>query len=109
MAVHNMSQTNPPTPEAFVNTRAPQQAVNREPAMIDGNDEDEGEILVGMGLYDTTAKYDQDPQLDNYISTVSSLLGSVYRPSEEATGKGLTLEEAWEPPKSDEEEDGDDE
>ncbi|KAG9255326.1 uncharacterized protein F5Z01DRAFT_48187 [Emericellopsis atlantica] len=109
MAVHNMSQTNPPTPEAFVNTKAPQPAVSGESAMIDGNDEDEGEILVGMGLYDTATKYDQDPQLDNYRSTVSSLLGSVYRPSGEATGKGLTLEEAWEPPKSDEEEDGDDE
>jgi hypothetical protein len=67
--------------------------------------EEEGEILVGMGLYDTSEKYEEDPQLNNYRSTVTSLLGSTFRHNE-PTGKGLTLEQAWEPPKSD---DGDDE
>jgi hypothetical protein len=64
--------------------------------------EEEGEILVGMGLYDTPEKHDEDPQLNNYRSTVSSLLGSSFRPME-PRGKGLKLEETWEPPKSDDE------
>ncbi|MCH8947783.1 MAG: hypothetical protein IH789_09180 [Acidobacteria bacterium] len=65
-------------------------------------------ILVGMGLYDTPETFDEDPQLNNYRSTVSSLLGSTYRP-QEPRGKGLKLEETWEPPKSDDGEDDDDE
>lgn len=59
--------------------------------------EEEGEILVGMGLYDTPEKCQDDPQLNNYRSTVTSLLGSTFRPKE-PTGKGLTLEQAWQPP-----------
>ncbi len=62
--------------------------------------------MIGMGLYDTPEKYSEDPQLDNYRTTVSSLLGSTFRPRE-STGKGLTLEQAWEPPKSDDEDDED--
>lgn len=58
--------------------------------------EEEGEILVGMGLYDAPEKSDTDPELDHYRTTTSHLLGSTYR-----KGAGLKLEEAWEPPQDD--------
>merc|ERR1712169_49064 len=100
---NGISRTTPPTPDSFVNPQQPQPAVSEDlPAALD-DEEDEGEILVGMGLYDTPEKYQpEDPQLNNYRSTVSSLLGSTFR-AREPTGKGLTLEQAWEPPKSDDE------
>jgi hypothetical protein len=68
--------------------------------------EEEGEILCGLGLYDSP-DIDKgalsDPQLDKYHSLVlSQLLGTSYR--RESTGKGLKLEETWNPPISDEEE-----
>jgi hypothetical protein len=68
--------------------------------------EEEGEILVGMGLYDAPTKYDSDPQLDNYRSTTSQLLGTTYR-GKEPTGKGLKLEESWQPPEDDDDDDED--
>lgn len=69
--------------------------------------EEDGEVLVGMGLYDAPDKVNDDPQLDNYRSTVSSLLGSRFRPAE-PQGKGLKLEETWSPPpKSEDDEDED--
>jgi hypothetical protein len=109
--MHNMVSTSPPTPDSFV----PLQQTS-QPAVSDAavsceqleDTEEEGEILVGMGLYDAPDKHDEDPQLNNYRSTVSSLLGSAYRPME-PTGKGLTLEEAWEPPQSDDDDDEEDE
>ncbi|ORY71690.1 uncharacterized protein BCR38DRAFT_17979 [Pseudomassariella vexata] len=68
--------------------------------------EEEGEILFGMGLYDTPDKTETDPELDHYRTTTSHLLGSTYR-----RGAGLKLEEAWEPSKekaeSDDGEEGD--
>ncbi|KAL1604845.1 hypothetical protein SLS60_004385 [Paraconiothyrium brasiliense] len=53
----------------------------------DVNMEEEGKELIGMGLYDVS-----DSSLD-----WSSSLG-------EATGKGLKLEETWQPPEDDDEE-----
>lgn len=71
--------------------------------------EDDGEVLVGMGLYDAPEKVNEDPQLDNYRSTVCSLLGSRFRPAE-PQGKGLKLEETWAPPpKSDDGEEDEEE
>lgn len=108
--MQGFNNTTPPTPEAFSQTRQP-------PVMPQGSmlyepldePEEEGEILVGMGLYDTPDKVCEDPQLNNYRSTVSSLLGSPYR-QQEPKGKGLKLEETWEPPAKtdDDEDDGDD-
>ena len=95
------NKTSPPTPEAFAQPQQPQQQLP-----IEAPEEDDGEILVGMGLYDTPDKHDEDPQLNNYRSTVSSLLGSTFH-HPEPRGKGLKLEETWEPPKSDDEEDDD--
>ncbi|KFH47368.1 hypothetical protein ACRE_017470 [Hapsidospora chrysogenum ATCC 11550] len=105
--MNGATTTTPPTPESVVYPQQAQPAVSEEPAPYEAMEdkEEEGEILVGMGLYDTAEKYDEDPQLNNYRSTVTSLLGSTFR-RKEPTGKGLTLEQAWEPPKS---EDGEDE
>ncbi|KAG4218745.1 hypothetical protein PC116_g32775 [Phytophthora cactorum] len=47
---------------------------------------------------------DDDPSLDNYRTTTSQLLDTTYR----GRGRGWKLEEAWEPPVSDDE-DGDEE
>ncbi|KAK3187068.1 hypothetical protein K4F52_004234 [Lecanicillium sp. MT-2017a] len=110
--MRGFSNTSPPTPETFLQPQ-PQQSVPVPEAAVpyqplEEPAEEEGEILVGMGLYDTPEKHDEDPQLNNYRSTVSSLLGSTFLPME-PRGKGLKLEETWEPPKSDDEdEDGED-
>ncbi|PON30196.1 hypothetical protein TGAM01_v200636 [Trichoderma gamsii] len=103
------SETSPPTPDSFLPPTQQPQADAPEAAIQALDDsEEEGEILIGMGLYDTPGKYEDDPHLNNYRSTVSSLLGSSFKP-QEPTGKGLKLEETWEPPKSDDEEDDDEE
>lgn len=108
--MQGFNSTSPPTPEAFPQAELSQPAVSEEsiPYQALEDSEEEGEILVGMGLYDTPDKYDEDPQLNNYRSTVSSLLGSSFRRAE-PRGKGLKLEETWEPPKSDEEDEDEDE
>jgi hypothetical protein len=108
--MHGFNATTPPTPEAFPQTQLAQPVVSEESLPfepLEEPEEEEGEILVGMGLYDAPDKYEDDPQLNNYRSTVSSLLGSTFRP-QEPRGKGLKLEETWEPPKSDDEDDEDD-
>jgi hypothetical protein len=106
------STTAPPTPENFLPIQHPDPSFPSEEAipyhpLSDPADEEEGEILCGMGLYDepdTGKMYSSDPQLDNYRSSVSQLLGA---PRKEAMGKGLKLEETWAPPADDEEEDED--
>lgn len=106
--MHGSGTTSPPTPEAFPQPQLAQPVVSEEqiPCQALDEPEEEGEILVGMGLYDTPEKVEDDPQLNNYRSTVSSLLGSSFR-SYEPRGKGLKLEETWEPPKSDDEDEQD--
>lgn len=71
--------------------------------------EDEGEILVGMGLYDAPDKYEADPGLNNYRSSLSSLLGGGAPRLRDSPGKGLKLEETWQPPESDDEEEDEEE
>ena len=105
------SNTSPPTPDTFSQVQQGQPTVSEAAVpyqALDKPDEDEGEILVGMGLYDTPEKLDEDPQLDNYRSTVSSLLGSSFH-APKPEGRGLKLEETWEPPKSDDEDEDEDE
>jgi hypothetical protein len=97
--------TSPPTPETLPQAQEPKTAVVEESISYHGLEqpaEQEGEILVGMGLYDAPDKYDHDMSLNNYRSTMSSLLGGNRSP-----GKGLKLEETWEPPESDDDEDDD--
>jgi len=102
----------PPTPEDFVAHHQPLQKVEAiAPTKVTPeeetipfqpleDDESEGEILYGMGLYDAP---DREPALDFHRSTVFSLLGGSV-PYPEPTGKRLKLEDAWEPPASDDEE-----
>ncbi|KAK5993271.1 hypothetical protein PT974_06700 [Cladobotryum mycophilum] len=105
--MNGFNSTSPPTPDSFVQTtQLPQSAMSEASIQDLDEPEEEGEILVGMGLYDD--KYEEDPHLNNYRSTVSSLLGSTFRP-QEPKGKGLKLEETWEPPKSDDEDEEEDE
>ncbi|KAI0840246.1 hypothetical protein F5Y06DRAFT_252021 [Hypoxylon sp. FL0890] len=100
--------TAPPTPDEFQSFQQPQPTVPPEesiPYQSLEEPEEEGEILVGMGLYDPPNKTETDPGLDNYRTTTSQLLGSTYR-----KGQGWKLEEAWEPPASDDEDgEGDEE
>ncbi|CAJ2507818.1 Uu.00g090040.m01.CDS01 [Anthostomella pinea] len=90
----------PPTPDEYqavqqhVASVPPEESIPYQPLE---EPEEEGEILVGMGLYDTPTKTETDPGLDNYRTTTSQLLDTTYR-----SGKGWKLEEAWEPPAIDE-------
>lgn len=92
--------TAPPTPEDMPNVQLPEPGVvaKQEPAAYatpelksDELAEDDGDILVGLGLYDPPEKL--------------GLLGASFEP----TGKGLRLEDAWEPPVVDDDEEEDDE
>jgi hypothetical protein len=102
------SSTAPPTPENFLPIQHPEPTFPAEESIPYHplSDDDDGEELIGMGLYDTPepAKVlSSDPQLDSYrTSMMSHLLGAGRR---EPTGKGLKLEETWNPPPSDDEED----
>ncbi|RDW94820.1 hypothetical protein BP5796_00583 [Coleophoma crateriformis] len=110
------NSTAPPTPENFLPIQHPDPLFPSEesiPYHALSDSEGDGEELIGMGLYDTPdiAKSPAaDPQFDNYRALMmSQLLGSNYRRNE-PTGKGLKLEDAWDPPASDdgeaEDEDG---
>ena len=74
------------------------------------DDEDTGEELLGLGLYDTPKSPEADPQLNNYNSIMmNTFMGHSHKRPEavESTGKGLKLEEGWTPPSDeDDEQDG---
>lgn len=102
------STTAPPTPENFLPIQHPEPSFPSEDSIpYQSLDDDEsGDDLVGLGLYDTpeAAKSPEpDPQLDNY-RMMNQLLGSNYR-RPEPVGKGLKLEEGWTPPSEDENDD----
>lgn len=107
------SSTAPPTPENFLPIQQPDPSFEAEEAIPYHplEDSEPGEVLVGMGLYDTPEKSPEaDPQLDNYRALMmSQLLGTPYRKQEAPTGmgKGLKLEETWNPPPSDDEDEDD--
>ncbi|KAK1770473.1 hypothetical protein QBC33DRAFT_268509 [Phialemonium atrogriseum] len=90
--------TAPPTPQDFIQAQQPEPRLQSEESIPYEplEEESDGEILYGLGLYDTPEKA-ADPQIDYHRSVVSSLLGSAYT-YPEPTGKGLKLEDAWEPP-----------
>lgn len=110
------SSTAPPTPEFFLPIQHPESTLPADDAIPYhslSDSEPEGEILQGLGLYDTpeiAKPLPPAPQFDNYRALVmSQLLGSAYRKAEpESTGKGLKLEETWNPPPSDDEDEDDD-
>ncbi|OAA45478.1 hypothetical protein NOR_03267 [Metarhizium rileyi] len=102
--MQGFNNTTPPTPETFsLAQRQPEVSEAAVPYEALEETAEEGEVLFGMGLYDGPDKLAEDPHLNNYRSTMSSLLGSSYRPYE-PQGKGLKLEETWEPPKAEEDE-----
>lgn len=95
---YSQNMTAPPTPEEP--TKIPQAepvVVKHEatpymtPEEVNPEDEEKGDILIGLGLYDPPEKLH------------GGLLGSSFEP----TGKGLKLEDAWEPPVEEEEEEDD--
>lgn len=100
------SSTAPPTPDDIQPVQQSQALVPPEESIpyqpLEDPEEEEGEILIGMGLYDTPGKTDEDPELGNYRTSASHLLGTTYR-----RGQGLKLEESWEPPATDDEEEED--
>jgi len=109
------SSTAPPTPKNLLPIQNPDPVFPTEesiPYHSLSDSESEGEELIGMGLYDApevSKTPSCDPQLDNYRALMmSQLLGSGHRQSE-STGKGLKLEETWNPPPSDDEDDEEDE
>lgn len=104
----------PPTPDNFLPIQHPEPTFTPEeaiPYLPLSEDEAEGEVLIGIGLYhtpDNSKTSLSDPQLDNYRMMSSQLMGNSYR-RPEPTGKGLKLEETWQPPTEkddDDEEDG---
>ncbi|TVY29454.1 hypothetical protein LHYA1_G001846 [Lachnellula hyalina] len=104
--------TAPPTPDDLLPIQIAQPNFTAEesiPYQSLSDLEDTSDDLIGLGLYDTpeAAKSPpQDPQLDNYRTAMMSQLGSAYRRPESA-GKGLKLEETWEPPSEDEKDEDD--
>lgn len=111
---HGFDGTFPPTPENLPQMQVKPAVQSEESTPYESlpEPEDDGEILVGMGLYDNPDKYAADPGLNNYRSTLSSLLGGGAPSIPEPAGKGLKLEETWQPPESedeDEDEEDDDE
>ncbi|KAH8599861.1 hypothetical protein B0O99DRAFT_668534 [Bisporella sp. PMI_857] len=110
------SSTAPPTPENFLPIQHPDPTFPEEEAipyhpLSEATEEEEGEVLRGLGLYDAPdvlKSVPSDPHLNNYRSSVmSQLMGSAYRI--ESSGKGLKLEETWNPPASDDEEEEEEE
>lgn len=86
---YSQNVTAPPTPEEPTRTQQIDPVVVKHEATnyltsdeVKVEDEEEGDILIGLGLYDPPEKLH------------GGLLGSSFEP----TGKGLKLEDAWEPP-----------
>ena len=112
-----VNSTAPPTPDNFLPIQYPEPAFPAEEAIpyhsLEDNESDDGEELIGMGLYDTpefSKSSLADPQLNSYRAMMmSQLAGSGYAlPRKlESEGKGLKLEETWTPPSDIFEEDDD--
>lgn len=92
---YGQSMTAPPTPEDPPKAQQPAPVVVKQepysPPEEQLEEEEEGDILIGLGLYDPPERL--------------GLLGASFQP----TGKGLKLEDAWEPPVTDDDDDDDDE
>lgn len=123
---HPFART-PPTPDnvpmvaadpAF--KLAPEEAIpyqSLEMAASARDDQANGEILYGMGLYDApdareSAGQQQQQQPQRFQqwhgATMTALLGGPATAPPEPKGRGLKLEDAWEPPESDAEDDDED-
>lgn len=104
------SSTTPPTPENFLPIQHPEPSLQEDSIPYQPlDDTDDGEELIGLGLYDTpeTKSSHLDPQLDNYRALMmAQMMGTPYR-RPEPVGKGLKLEETWAPPATEDDEDSD--
>lgn len=102
--------TTPPTPENFLPIQHHEPSLHVEESIpyhpLD-EAEEEGEELVGLGLYDTPEKPSSETNLNNYHRALVSYTFEAGHRKQESMGKGLKLEETWNPPASDDE-DGDD-
>lgn len=90
--------TAPPTPEDLPKVQQVEPVVKEEtyPASeAQQEEEEEGDILIGLGLYDPPEKLPFQEE--------GGLLSASFEPK----GKGLKLEDAWEPPSSDDEDEED--
>jgi hypothetical protein len=108
------ASSTPPTPENFLPIQHPETAFPEEqsiPYHSLSDTEDDGEELIGMGLYDTpeTMKSSLDPQLENYRALMMTQLYGANYLLPEPKGKGLKLEETWNPPTSDDDDDDEEE
>jgi hypothetical protein len=103
-------QQQPQQPAKQETTHQQQQAYQPLIHDDDAADESEGEILYGMGLYDAP-DHSKGSSATLHQSVVLSLLGGTREQNELDTGNGLglKLEDAWEPPASEDEDEEDDE
>lgn len=95
---YSQNMTAPPTPEDLPKAQQVEPLVKLEPYVASeaNQEEDEGDILIGLGLYDPPEKLP--------YSEEGGLLNASFEPK----GKGLKLEDAWEPPVSDDEDEEED-
>lgn len=101
------ASTTPPTPETFpMQDQFQPQYIAAQDFSLD-NQEDEGEVLVGLGLYSAPEKTPVKPVVDSHLAELYARAGMPVLEEKNKAGKGLKLEETWEPPKE-EESDGDD-
>lgn len=101
----NSASTAPPTPESFPSFDN-LKYINGEQEKewnVEVDKDDDSEVLVGMGLYDSPEKGEEQRMIE-YGPVVSM---SRFGRGNETSGKGLKLEETWEPPAAEDEEEQD--
>lgn len=109
------ASTTPPTPETFpLQDQFQPQYINSESSLFSldhDTTEDEGEVLVGLGLYSAPEKTAPKPVVEPHIVEMYARAGVPISPEMAGMGKGgkgLKLEETWEPPKEEESEEEED-
>lgn len=96
---YSQHMTAPPTPEDLPKAQQAEPLVIKEESFTSAEaheEEEEGDILIGLGLYDPPEKLPFHEE--------GGLLSASFEPK----GKGLKLEDAWEPPASDDEDEEED-
>lgn len=96
---YKQNMTAPPTPEDVQKIQQVDPVVVKEEPYVASEvleEEEEGDILIGLGLYDPPEKPSCHEE--------GGLFSAIFEPK----GKGLKLEDAWEPPASDDEEENED-
>ena len=105
--------TTPPTPETFpMQDQFQTQYMGAGPSagfLLDGEQEDDSEVLVGLGLYSAPDSGKEKPKavVDGRLAEMYRRAGVEMESNEEKGGKGLKLEDSWAPPADDDEENDD--